>query len=135
MAASSGSAGEPIEVVLNRLRTLELEVEVHRQYPDAALLVKANKDVTLKRVDYFDDHDARLWHYDQNRSGREFEVPIHVRALTDMFNRVRGPFHVTFSLHLLDGVKPVIRKLPVMVDQRFKTLETGGQVAYMHLSG
>jgi hypothetical protein len=135
MAESSGSGDDPIEAVLNRLRTLELEVEVHKQYPDAALLLKANKDITLKRIDYLDDHDARLWHFDQNRSGREFEIPIHLRAITDMFNKVRRPFHVTFALHLLDGVKPIIRKLPVMVDQRFKQVDTGGQVAYMHLSG
>jgi hypothetical protein len=56
MAESSGSGDDPIEAVLNRLRTLELEVEVHKQYPDAALLLKANKDITLKRIDYLDDH-------------------------------------------------------------------------------
>ena len=47
MAESSGSGDDPIEAVLNRLRTLEVEVEVHKQYPDAALLLKANKDITL----------------------------------------------------------------------------------------
>jgi len=47
--------------------------------------------VTLKRIDYLDDHDARLWHFDQNRSGREFEIPIHLRAITDMFNKSGDP--------------------------------------------
>jgi hypothetical protein len=135
MAESSESGGDPVEVALGRLRTLELEVEVHKQYPDASLLLKANKDLTLKRIDYLDDHGARRWHFDQNLSGREFEIPINLRAITDIFNKILQPFHVTFALHLLDGSKPVIYKLPVMVDQRFKPLETGGQVAYMHLSG
>jgi hypothetical protein len=116
-------------------RPLELEVEVHKQYPDAALIVKSNKDVALTRIDYLDDHGAKLWTFKQYRSGREFEVPILLNALTDIFNRIRGPFHVTFALYFLDGDKPVSHKLPVMVDQRFKISETGGQVGYMHVSG
>jgi hypothetical protein len=135
MVEISESSGSLVEVMLNRLRTLELEVEVHKQYPDATLLLRANKDLTLKRVDYLDDHGAKLGRFDQSLSGREFEVPINLRAITEIFNKVKGPFHVTFELHLLDGVKPIVRTLPVMVDQRFKALETGGQVAYMHLSG
>lgn len=135
MAKSGESRGDPVEVMLNRLRTLELEVEVHKQYPDATLLLKANKNLTLKRIDYLDDHGAKLKRFDQDLSGREFEIPIDLRAITDIFNKVKRPFHVTFALHLLDGVKPVVRSVPVMVDQRFKPLETGGQVAYMHLSG
>lgn len=135
LAKSSDSSGEPVEAALNRLRTLELDVEVYKQYPDAALLLRANKDVTLRRIDYLDDHGARLWHFEQNRSGREIEIPINLRAITDIFNKISGPFHITFALHLLDGRKSVVHKLPVMVDQRFKPLETGGQTAYMHLSG
>ncbi len=126
---------DSVDGVLRRLLTLELEVEVHKQYPDATLLLRSNKDLKLTRIDYLDDHGAKRWTFNQNRSGREFEIPIDLRAITDIFNKIMGPFHVTFALHLLDGSKPVIHKLPVMVDQRFKPLGTGGQVAYMHLSG
>lgn len=120
---------------LHRLLTLELEVGVHKQYPNASLLLKSNKDVKLTRIDYLDDHGAKLWTFDESRSGREFEIPIHLRAITDIFNKIMRPFHVTFAIHLLDGTKPVTHTLPVMVDQRFKPMESGGQVAYMHLTG
>jgi hypothetical protein len=135
MVESSDAGSEPIEAALNRLRTLELEIEVHKQYPDAALLLRSNKHVKLTRIDYLDDHGAKRWTFNQHRSGREFEIPIDLRAITEIFNTIMKPFHVMFALHLLDGSKPVIHKLPVMVNQRFKPLDTGGLVAYMHLSG
>jgi hypothetical protein len=135
MVENSESTGDLVAAALGRLRTLAFEVGVHKQYPEASLFLKANKDVKLTRIDYLDDHGAKHWIYNPNRSGREFEIPIDLRAITEMFNKIKGPFHVTFALHLLDGTKPVLHKLPVMVDQRFKPLETGGLTAYMHMAG
>ena len=119
---------------------LRLTTQVQGEYPDGPRLwVAASRNISITRLDYLDERDAKIESEKMEAFGQDFYLDINYQALTriNQLKSKRNSYEtvpMAFRLHIVDGSKHMMERVPVVLQPATKPIN-GPPTFFLRLLG